>query len=133
FFFRRVINFVVAHPLCSTLERQHFGDGGGQGCLTMIYVTDGADVDMRLVSFKLGHFSLILFTFVFAFIQLPAPYRRKSNVFEASQPLRAVLGNWLYRPPLITSSAMLAGAVVYFSNSMLKLPRPCVILRRLVA
>jgi hypothetical protein len=31
---------------------QGLGDGRCQGGLAMVYVTDGADVDMRLISFE---------------------------------------------------------------------------------
>ena len=42
--------------------RQSLGDGGGQGRLTVVNVTDGADVNMRLSALKLflGHEALLL-------------------------------------------------------------------------
>ena len=47
----------VVGVLSTALQRQVLGDGSGQSGLTMVDVTDGADVNMGLVSLKflLGH------------------------------------------------------------------------------
>ena len=52
-FFRSLIDHAVIHELCAASFCQHFGDSSGQGGFAMVYVTDGADVNMRFCSFKL--------------------------------------------------------------------------------
>ena len=47
-FFRRLVDFVITHRLRFALLGQRHGDGGGQGRLAMVNVTDGADVNVGL-------------------------------------------------------------------------------------
>ena len=47
-----LIDGVVGLKLGLAREGQVLGDGGGQGGLAVVNVADGADVDMRLGSFK---------------------------------------------------------------------------------
>ena len=53
----RVVDGVEGAVLAAALERQVLGDGRGEGRLAMVDVTDGADVDVRLVALELllGH------------------------------------------------------------------------------
>jgi hypothetical protein len=48
-----VVDLVEGPRLAAVLLRQNLGDGRGQGRLAMVDVTDGADVDMRLVPLEL--------------------------------------------------------------------------------
>jgi hypothetical protein len=61
FFFRRVVNIIVLHPLGLPLQTKHLGDGSGERGLAVIDVTNRPDIDMGLVTFKLSHVSLILY------------------------------------------------------------------------
>ncbi|MNJ55103.1 hypothetical protein D3C77_505770 [compost metagenome] len=53
-FFRRVVDLVVTLGYAATAE--HFGTDAGQGCsqrgLAMVNVTDGANVEVRFVTFE---------------------------------------------------------------------------------
>jgi hypothetical protein len=55
--FGRLVDLVEGHELRTTGLRQHLGDGGGQGGLAVVDVTDGPDVEVRLVTdeFLFGH------------------------------------------------------------------------------
>ena len=62
-FFRRLVDFVITHRLRFALLGQRHGDGGGQGRLAMVNVTDGADVNVglfALVTF-LSHWNFLLY------------------------------------------------------------------------
>ena len=50
---RSVVDLVEAPGLAAELLRQHLRDGGRQRRLAMVDVTDGADVDVRLVALEL--------------------------------------------------------------------------------
>jgi hypothetical protein len=55
--FRRLVDLIVRLELRHALEAQHAGDRRGQRRLAMVDVTDGADVDVGLVTDELflGH------------------------------------------------------------------------------
>jgi hypothetical protein len=55
-----VVDFLEATRLGASLFRQHRRDGSGQRRLAMVDMTDGPDVDVRLVAleFLLRHFLL---------------------------------------------------------------------------
>src|SRR5262250_60674 len=59
-FFRRLIDLVVGHELSSAALFQYLGNRGSQRRLSMIDVTDGSDVKMRLFPLKLLFAHLIL-------------------------------------------------------------------------
>ncbi|CAK7000458.1 MAG: hypothetical protein PHAS_00001 [Phascolarctobacterium sp.] len=50
-FFRCFIDHGVIHEFCAAFRSQHFGDCCGQGCFTMVNVTDSANISMRFGSF----------------------------------------------------------------------------------
>ena len=58
--FRRGVDFIVLSRKGETLGLQNAGDGGGQGCLAVVNVADGANIDVRLLSLKFSssHFSI---------------------------------------------------------------------------
>ena len=60
--FRRLVDLVVRRERRAAGFRQHLGDRRGQRRLAVVDVTDGADVAVRLVSFKFcfGHLTLRL-------------------------------------------------------------------------
>ena len=66
-FFRGFIDHGVIHEFCAAFRSQYFGDCCGQGCFTMVYVTDGADISMRFCSFifLLCHSFFLRISFVF--------------------------------------------------------------------
>jgi hypothetical protein len=55
--FRRLVDLVIGRVGRAAGFRQHLGDRRGQRRLAVVDVTDGPDVAMRLVTFKLcfGH------------------------------------------------------------------------------
>ncbi len=57
-----VVDLLEAAGFGASLLRQHRGDGSGQRRLAVVDVTDGADVDVRLVALELllRHFALLL-------------------------------------------------------------------------
>ena len=61
-FFRSFINGSIVQEVCLAFFGQHFGDSSGQGCFTMIDMTDGANVNMRFCSFVMSfcHFFSLL-------------------------------------------------------------------------
>ena len=61
-FFRCFINGSIVEEVSFAFFSQYFGDSSGQGCFAMIYVADGADVNMRLCSFVMSfcHFGFSL-------------------------------------------------------------------------
>jgi hypothetical protein len=52
--FGSLVDLIVTDEAAHALQRGHLGDGGGEGGLAVVDVTDGADVDVRLVPLKLG-------------------------------------------------------------------------------
>jgi hypothetical protein len=50
---RSVVDLLEALGLAAHLLAQHLGDGSGQRRLAMVDVTDGPDVDVRLVALEL--------------------------------------------------------------------------------
>jgi len=50
--FRSLIDGIIGLELSSALEGQPLGDGSGQRGLAVVNMADGADVNMRLSSFK---------------------------------------------------------------------------------
>lgn len=53
-FFWGTINVFVSHGIRPTLLTQNLGNGLGQGCLSVIDMANGSDVDVRLGSVKVG-------------------------------------------------------------------------------
>jgi hypothetical protein len=51
--FGSVVDLVVRRVLCGAAQCQHLGDGSRQRGLAMVDVTNGADVDVWLVTLKL--------------------------------------------------------------------------------
>jgi hypothetical protein len=49
-FFWTLVNFFVTHGPTTSIFRKHLGNGLSQGRLSVIHVTDGANVHMRLVT-----------------------------------------------------------------------------------
>ncbi len=49
---RCIVDLVVIPELGQVLGGQDLGDGGGEGCLPVVHVSDRADVAVRLVSFE---------------------------------------------------------------------------------
>ncbi len=60
--FRCVVDLVERLELGLALACEHLGDRCGQGGLAVVDVTDGADVNVRLGSFKFSfcHFGILL-------------------------------------------------------------------------
>ena len=54
FFFRRLVDVLILHRLRVAQLRQRHRDRRRQGRLAVVYVTDRADVYVRLVAFKLS-------------------------------------------------------------------------------
>src|SRR5207253_1173534 len=50
--FGSVVDLVVGHELGVTLEGHDLGNGGGQGGLAVVHVSDGADVNVWLGSLE---------------------------------------------------------------------------------
>lgn len=48
------INIFVSHGIRPSLLTQNLGDSLGQGCLSVIDMTNGSNVDVRLGSVKIG-------------------------------------------------------------------------------
>src|SRR3954454_6966890 len=76
---RRVVDLLEGPCLTAPLLRQDLGDRRGQGRLAMVDVTDGADVDMRLVPLE-----LLLRHFLFAPLSLlkvlgQVPWRTRAD------------------------------------------------------
>ncbi len=47
-----VVDVGIVHELGLAAERQHLGDGGGEGGFAVVDVADGADVQVRLVTLE---------------------------------------------------------------------------------
>ena len=50
---RSTVDIGVVLDLCLSLFGEHVSDRGGEGCLAVVNVADGADVDVGLVPFEL--------------------------------------------------------------------------------
>ena len=59
-FFGRLVDLIVRRERRTAGFSQHLGDRCGQRCLAMVDVTDGSDVAVRFITFKLcfGHLTL---------------------------------------------------------------------------
>src|SRR5690606_12468740 len=67
FFLRRVIDVRIRHALCFPSQRQHFRDSSRQGRFTMVYVTNRADIDVRLAArkFSFTHYLVPRLSFLY--------------------------------------------------------------------
>src|SRR5215208_5813080 len=96
---RRVVDLVEGLGLAAVRVGEHLRDRRGQGRLAMVDVTDGADVDVRLVALELllRHFGLLLFVSLSSLLRYvrrrPA---RKANPCRLAQ----LRGDGLPRPAL---------------------------------
>src|SRR6185312_12295778 len=80
----RVVDLLEAPGLAAHLLRQHGRDGSSQRRLAMVDVTDGADVDVRLVALE-----LLLRHFGFAPCEVGCGSPRRANLGNLSQPPRS--------------------------------------------
>ena len=118
---RSVVDLLEGPGLPAVLLGQDLGDGRRQGRLAMVDVTDGADVDVRLVPRE-----LLLRHFLFAPIL-------KSVLRRTRADYRVYAGTGTPVRPSTTFSAMLGGTSSYLSNCMVYVARPWDIVRTSVA
>jgi hypothetical protein len=54
FLFGRLVDVLVGHGFCPAFVGQDFGDGLGEGCFSVIDVSDGSDVDVGFGAVECG-------------------------------------------------------------------------------